>query len=76
MHLKQYPVPALYSQVRKKNGEYPPGMFQEFYVRLVHSEGDVYKRQPAGRDLIKEYVEALREEGLKVGLYFTLLRCV
>jgi len=39
MHLKQYPVPALYSQVRKKNGEYPPGMFQEFYVRLVHSEG-------------------------------------
>ena len=28
---------------------------------------------PAGRDLIKEYVEALREEGLKVGLYFTLL---
>ena len=38
MHLKQYPVPALYSQVRKKNGEYPPGMFQEFYVRLVHSE--------------------------------------
>ena len=39
MHPKQYPVPALYSQVRKKNGEYPPGMFQEFYVRLVHSEG-------------------------------------
>ena len=28
---------------------------------------------PAGRDLIKEYVEALREEGLKVGIYFTLL---
>ena len=28
---------------------------------------------PAGRDLIKEYVEALREEGLKVGLYLTLL---
>ena len=28
---------------------------------------------PAGRDLIKEYVEALRVEGLKVGIYFTLL---
>ena len=28
---------------------------------------------PAGRDLIKEYVEALREEGLRVGIYFTLL---
>ena len=28
---------------------------------------------PAGRDLIAEYVEALRAEGLKVGIYFTLL---
>lgn len=27
----------------------------------------------AGRDLIKEYVEAFREEGLKVGLYYSLL---
>ena len=27
----------------------------------------------AGRDLVKEYVEAVRAEGLKVGLYFTLL---
>lgn len=27
----------------------------------------------AGRDLIKEYVEAVRAEGLKVGLYFTLI---
>lgn len=26
-----------------------------------------------GRDLVAEYVEAVREEGLKVGLYFTLL---
>lgn len=26
-----------------------------------------------GRDLIREYVEALREEGLKVGLYYSLL---
>ncbi|MDO4284710.1 MAG: alpha-L-fucosidase [Eubacteriales bacterium] len=28
---------------------------------------------PAGRDLIREYTDALREEGLKVGIYFTLL---
>lgn len=28
---------------------------------------------PIGRDLVKEYVEAVRAEGLKVGLYFTLL---
>lgn len=28
---------------------------------------------PAGRDLIQEYVEAVRGEGLKVGIYFTLL---
>ena len=41
MHLRQYPVPALYSQVRKKTGEYLPGMFQGFYVHLVHSEGQL-----------------------------------
>ena len=28
---------------------------------------------PIGRDLIKEYVEAFRAEGLKVGLYYSLL---
>lgn len=28
---------------------------------------------PCGRDLIKEYVEAFRAEGLKVGLYYSLL---
>lgn len=28
---------------------------------------------PFGRDIVKEFVEAVRAEGLKVGLYFTLL---
>lgn len=28
---------------------------------------------PAGRDLIREYVDAFRAEGLKVGLYYSLL---
>lgn len=28
---------------------------------------------PIGRDLLKEYVEAFREEGLKVGFYYSLL---
>ena len=28
---------------------------------------------PAGRDLVKEYVEAFRAEGLKVGFYYSLL---
>ena len=28
---------------------------------------------PAGRDLVREYLDAMRSEGLKVGLYFTLL---
>lgn len=28
---------------------------------------------PAGRDLIKEYVEAFRAEGLRVGLYYSLI---
>jgi len=28
---------------------------------------------PCGRDLVREYVEAFRAEGLKVGLYYSLL---
>nr|WP_245589891.1 alpha-L-fucosidase [Caldanaerobius polysaccharolyticus] len=28
---------------------------------------------PAGRDLVREYVEAFREEGLRVGFYYSLL---
>ena len=28
---------------------------------------------PFGRDIVKEFVEAVREEGLKVGLYYSLL---
>lgn len=28
---------------------------------------------PAGRDLIKEYIEAFRDEGLKVGLYYSII---
>ena len=30
-------------------------------------------RTPAGRDLVREYVEAFRAEGLKVGFYYSLL---
>jgi len=30
---------------------------------------------PAGRDLIKEYIEAFRDEGLKVGLYYSIIDC-
>jgi alpha-L-fucosidase len=30
------------------------------------------KSSPAGRDLVREYVKALHEEGLKVGLYYSL----
>jgi alpha-L-fucosidase len=33
----------------------------------------VVKKTPAGRDLIKPYCEALREAGLKVGLYYSHL---
>ncbi|MFD9118435.1 alpha-L-fucosidase [Streptomyces bottropensis] len=32
---------------------------------------DVVRRTPAGRDLIGGYVDALRERGLKVGLYYS-----
>ncbi len=37
------------------------------------SDLSVVKQTPAGRDLIRPYCEALRQEGLKVGLYFSHL---
>jgi alpha-L-fucosidase len=42
---------------------------------LFDSEYTDYKatNTPAGRDLIKEYVQAYRTEGLKVGFYYSLL---
>lgn len=39
-------------------------------TRLTHL--NVAEKTPAGRDLIGPYCEALREKGLKVGLYFSL----
>ncbi len=33
----------------------------------------VVKKTPAGKDLVKPYCEALRKQGLKVGLYYSLL---
>ena len=29
-----------------------------------------------GRDLVKEYVDAFREEGIKIGFYYSLLDCI
>jgi alpha-L-fucosidase len=42
---------------------------------LFDSEYTSYKatNTPIGRDLVKEYVEACRAEGLKVGFYYSLL---
>ena len=37
------------------------------------SDLNVVDRTPAGRDLIGPFVKALRKEGLKVGLYYSLL---
>lgn len=37
------------------------------------SELNVVKKTPAGRDLIAPYTEAMRDEGIKVGLYFSHL---
>lgn len=36
-----------------------------------HTDLNVVKRTPAGSDLVAPYCEALRKNGLKVGLYFT-----
>ncbi len=42
---------------------------------LFDSQYTDYKstNTPFGRDIIREYVDALREEGLRVGLYYSLL---
>jgi len=42
---------------------------------LFDSEFTAYKstNTPAGRDLVREFLEAFREEGLKVGLYYSLI---
>ena len=37
------------------------------------SDLSVVKKTPAGRDLIKPYADALRDNGLKVGIYFSHL---
>ena len=38
-----------------------------------YSDLSVVKKTPAGRDLIKGYVEAMHRAGLKTGLYFSLI---
>ena len=38
-----------------------------------YSDLSVVKKTPAGRDLIKEYTQAVREAGMKVGLYYSLI---
>lgn len=38
-----------------------------------YSDLSVVKKTPAGRDLIREYTEAVREAGMKVGIYFSLI---
>lgn len=38
-----------------------------------YSDLSVVKKTPAGRDLIKEYTAAVREAGMRVGLYFSLI---
>lgn len=42
---------------------------------LFDSQYTDYKatNTPAGRDLVREYAEAFREEGLKIGLYYSLI---
>ncbi|MFE9098583.1 alpha-L-fucosidase [Streptomyces sp. NPDC007264] len=37
----------------------------------AHGDLDVVRRTPAARDLVTGYVDALRERGLKVGLYYS-----
>lgn len=41
-----------------------------------YSDLSVVKKTPAARDLVKEYTAAMREAGLKVGLYYSADRLV
>ena len=45
---------------------------------LFDSQYTDYKitNTPYGKDLVREYVEAFREAGIKVGLYFSLIGCI
>lgn len=38
-----------------------------------YSDLNVLKMTPAKRDIVKEYTEAVREAGMKVGIYFSLI---
>ncbi len=38
-----------------------------------YSELSVVKKTPAARDLVKEYIDAMSEAGLKVGIYYSLI---
>lgn len=38
-----------------------------------YSDLNVLKKTPAKRDIVKEYTEAVREAGMKVGIYFSLI---
>ncbi|WP_274362089.1 alpha-L-fucosidase [Paenibacillus thermotolerans] len=38
-----------------------------------YSDLNVVKKSPAGRDLIKEYAEAVTKKGIKLGMYYSLI---
>lgn len=38
-----------------------------------YSDLNVVKKTPAKRDIIKEYTQAIREQGMKVGIYYSLI---
>lgn len=38
-----------------------------------YSDLNVVKKTPAGKDLVKGYTDAVREAGMKVGIYFSLI---
>ncbi len=69
--------PKKWAQLAKKAGMKYAVMTTKHHdgFCLFDSQYTDYKatNTPAGRDLIKEYVDAFRQEGIKVGLYYSLL---
>ena len=70
--------PAAWAELFKKAGAQYVVMTSKHHDGVAlfdtkYSDLNVVKKTPAGRDLVKEYVEAMNAAGLKTGIYFSLI---
>ena len=70
--------PAAWAELFKKAGAQYVVMTAKHHDGVAlfdtrYSDLSVVKKTPAGRDLIREYMDAMSEAGLKTGIYFSLI---